>query len=63
MPKYEVTVSERRTWFMTKTFEASSKAEAEHLAEADESWSDLDGWTEAGEEAGESYIDRIRLVK
>ena len=61
MSKFKVTVVERRTTFKTKVFEAASRDDAQHLAEADDSWSELDGWKHAGSRAGESEVDSIVL--
>ena len=37
MPKYEVTIAERRLWFIKKTFEAVGRNMALELAESDNS--------------------------
>lgn len=63
MFKFKVTVVERRTNYMTKIFEADSPEEARHLAYKDDSWTDLDGWVDDGERAGESGVEEIEWLE
>lgn len=63
MPKFLVTIRESEIRFLHKVFEASSREEAEHLAEADDTWSEADGWELSGSEAGDSYVYRVSEIK
>ena len=63
MPRFKVTVVERQTWYVSKVFEAKNEDEARQLAEMDETWTDLDGWEDSGEVAGECGVEEIEEIK
>ena len=63
MPKYKVTVVERYNTLSSKIFDAVDIIGAEDKAYADASWTDLDGWEEIGNKAGESDIDDVMEVE
>jgi hypothetical protein len=63
MPKFEVTIIEKRDRSLVKTFTAKDTNEAKEQAEADV-WTEENGWERADPDGGlcEAYIDNVEKI-